>query len=249
MGLFDMGSGGSGGWQGLLGEVARAGAGIYLGQAQAKATAKAQRRAADALSQEPGWGGFSGYQPSYGLNNPPVVYRGPADMARGVGDYYDVLGNIPVVGTIGKIAARASDWAGSWAPTTWNDPTPGPWAADDPRSQDGGPMAGPGGRYDKCGRWVPKRPSDPHQLVVRGIRGTDVYYINRGRPVLFSADIAGVKRVQRVAAICANALLGKATRRASGRRRKKGSRRRKVACRTLTPKQLAAGFGGRAYRK
>jgi hypothetical protein len=87
----------------------------------------------------------------------------------------------------------------------------------------------------------------PAKLEVPGINGRPCTYVYQGAPILFSKDISAVKRVQRVASICAGALLGKATTRR--RKKKKRAGRRRVACRTLTPKQLAAGFGGKRFKR
>lgn len=88
----------------------------------------------------------------------------------------------------------------------------------------------------------------PADVTVTGTDGKTYRYKSEGRALLSTLDMSGYRKVCRVA----HELLGgpkpKATRRA---KRRKGCKpkRRKVACRTLTPKQLAAGFGGAQYRR
>jgi hypothetical protein len=245
MGLFDMPDvSGGGGWGGLLTSVVGAASQVYQGQ-----IAKQQAKRAAKLTAPPPFDPYYGYTPTFppGMNaglrlqGAPVPYGGSSmPVPSGVREVFDPYGSM--MSEIGGFTGWVLDQFGK--PVQSYDPTPGPWAANDPRSQDA--VTGRG-HYDKCGRWVPYRPpTHPSKLDIVGSDGKTYTYVARGNPVLFRADISGVKRVQRVAALCASALGGRPTRKRSAKRR--GRKRRKVSCRTLSPKQLAAGFGGKQYR-
>jgi hypothetical protein len=234
MGFFDFPSASGGG--GLLGEVAKGAAQVYGSLAMAKAQKRAGKAQARDLSQAVGWGGRTGQSSRYdslGLAGAPVPYgRAPAGTEPGI------------------FGQGVSDWlrqnlpAGPWdigggdtyeKPTPYYDPTPGPWAVDDPRSQDA--------------RRTRRGPVAPSIIRTTDASGRCLEYRKRGHALITSDELAIIKRAGSTLATLRDALDGK---KAPKRRRKCGAkkkRRSKRACRTLSPAQLAAGFGGAAYRR
>jgi len=95
-------------------------------------------------------------------------------------------------------------------------------------------------------------PSHPATVEIVGTDGKNYRYRSEGRALLSTLDMSGYRKVCRVAhELLGN--LGGATPKRRARTYRKGkkicrTKPRKVSCRTLSPKQLAAGFGGKQYR-
>lgn len=215
---------------------------IYGGQQakkQQRRMAQSERRMGRELEQQYGWGGTRP-QAMY-LNPPslPVPYGGsgsrlPTDSGFGWGDLVRQLPNV-----LGQARAAADEYGRARYGDAY-DPTPGPWAADDPRSQD--TMV----TYDRRGR--PRRPpTHPARTALVGRDGRSYEYRSIGRALLSTLDMSGYRKVCRVA----HELLGGPKPKMSSRRRCKTRKRKSKRCgpTNLSPAQLAAGFGGKRYRR
>jgi hypothetical protein len=259
---------------GSWGDVAVAGINLganwYAGEKQKKAAKKQRKRDAReeqalrnyyGVSQQSGWGtsgprsggisGGSGWGGGYamphnrgfnalGLAGAPVPY----DDWTMKPSPYDPMGGGAGRSPWFEAGKQIGEWAlGQFGRKGVTDPTPGPWAPGDPNAEDNWGDA----EYEANARRTGRRLCDK-SIPYMCADGRVKTYVPQGNPILFTSDISAVKRVQRVAATCAGALLGTAPKRRTKKKRRGRARRRKVACRTLTPKQLAAGFGGKRYR-
>lgn len=222
MGIFDYPGSGGGSpspWAGVLGELGQ-GIGAIFAQ---KTAQKAQKKMAkQAASYGMGWG-----------ENLPSVFRSKLPIPRGPSDAWQDAFN-----------KRSDNYYGV---TPYQDPTPGPWSLEDPRSRDGGP------------RRI-REPHAPSRLEIPDPSGKLRTYKLEGRCLVSTTDLSTVKRVSSVLGQLRSALEGRPTGKRRARRcytksgrvrkpRKSGSKRRRVSARVLSPKQLAAGFGGSAYRR
>jgi len=246
VGLFDFPSGGGG----LIADLAAGAGQVVMAMQQKRVVRKqgqAMRRSSRELEQAPGWGGYrpqAAYNRGFNALNlagAPVPYGGGGggvSIPRG-----GSLGGLAdVIGTVGRILTTRIPGMEAGGPGQYGlpyddeyyDPTPGPWAGDDPRSQDA---------YRR------RAPSAPSIIRATDAQGRCIEYRKRGRAIITTDELAIVKRAGNTLATLRAALDGK---KAPKRRRACGRKKKKKGCRrrgTLSPAQLAAGFGGRAYRR
>jgi len=229
MSLFDFPSSGVNDLGSLLSSFAGAASNVYVARLQAQQQRRATR--GGRLTQAPGWGGGGGageWAPSLGGLGGGVVNMPPGAMSL----------STPADSVF---TGEGGDF---WGPL-WGDSPVGVPGSVIPG--EGGTMA-PGTYYDRCGRLRQRKPpTHPGSMMVQGTDGKTYEYKSIGRALLSTLDMAGYRKVCSVA----HRVLGGAKPATSRRRRKakRSGKRRKVACKTLTPKQLAAGFGGAQYRR
>lgn len=225
MGIFDTFDLGNGS---LLDKVITVGLDYHKSRLVAQQNKRAAR--GGKLAQQVGWGGMTMGGPAMGFADVMIgeTIQG-GDTQIGPFDYSSVA-EAQAAGEFGNVVGGSSSSAGA-------------------RYDRCGRMIPAGFRMNQCGDLIPVKPRAPTSIEVPGPDGQMVTYLNRGRAVLFAQDLSAVKRVQRVAASCSAALSKSPTKRRSSRSKKRGRKgRRKVGCRTLSAKQLAAGFGGAQYR-